>query len=524
MIFIAAVVAVSLRLPHLNMRPMHTDEAVHAIKFGQLLEDNYYQYDRNEYHGPTLNYFSLIAAKLSSVSDLAATTESTLRIVPVFFGVLLVLMFMPAAKGLGGGVAAIASILVAVSPAMVFYSRYYIQEILLVCFTFGLIVCGYRYTKERRIKWTVFAGLFAGLMHATKETCIIAFAAMVAAGILTLIWSRLIDREEAARNFSLNPLHVLIAVFVSVAVSVLFYSSFFSNPQGVVDSLVFYKTYFDRASGNMHIHPWYYYLKTLLFFKFGDGPAQSEAFIIILALFGSVVALTKKGFAVEEKSLLRFITFFTFVTIIVYSAIPYKTPWCILSSLGGMIIVAAAGIVGLLSVIRQRFFKVALCGIFLAGILHLASQSCDGSFKYYADPANPYVYAHTHEDVPDVAAAIEEITGVWPDGFDTYIQAIFPEDDYWPFPWYLREFERVAYQSEVTDEFPAAAVIIFSPSVQAELMAQVNAARHTYVSLFNSYKQLRPALELRVLVRKDLWENYQQYKVDQILQRTAGVK
>lgn len=524
MIFIAAVVAISLRLPHLNMRPMHTDEAVHAIKFGQLLEDNYYQYDRNEYHGPTLNYFTLIAAKLSSVNDLAGATEATLRIVPVFFGVLLVLMFIPAARGLGFFVAAVASILVAVSPAMVFYSRYYIQESLLVCFTFGLIICGYCYTKERRIKWAVFAGIFAGLMHATKETSIIAFAAMVAAAILASIWNRLIDREEPRPKSSLNSLHIFIAVLAAVVVSVMFYSSFFSNLQGVIDSMLFYKTYFNRASGTMHIHPWYYYLKMLLFFKFGGGPVQSEGFIIILALVGSVVALTKKGIAVEDKSLLRFITFFTFVTIIVYSAIPYKTPWCMLSFLCGLIILAAAGIAGLLSVICGRFFKVAVCGIFLACILHLASQSCRGNFKYHADPANPYVYAHTHEDVPDVAGAIEEMAAVWPDGYNTYIQAIFPKDDYWPFPWYLRDFERVAYQIKVMEELPAAAVIIFSPLVQAKLMEQINAGEDSYVSLYNSYKQLRPAVELRVLVRKDLWERYQQYKVDQVLQKTAGAK
>ena len=129
-----------------------------------------------------------------------------------------------------------------------------------------------------------------------------------------------------------------------------------------------------------------------------------------------------------------------------------------------------------------------------------------------------------YEDVPDVAGVIEEITGVWPDGFNTYIQAIFPEDDYWPFPWYLREFDRVAYQIAVMEEFSAAAVIIFSPSVQVELLEQINVAGHSYVSPFNSYKQHRPAVELRVLVRKDLWENYQQYKVDQILQKTAGAR
>ena len=50
------------RLLNLDTRPMHGDEAVHAIKFGSLLEQGSYTYDPDEYHGPTLNYLSLIPA------------------------------------------------------------------------------------------------------------------------------------------------------------------------------------------------------------------------------------------------------------------------------------------------------------------------------------------------------------------------------------------------------------------------------------------------------------------------------
>ena len=84
------ILGMALRLPKLAQRPMHTDEAVHAIKFGALLEEHYYQYDPIEYHGPTLNYFSLVPAWLLSAQKLTQVTESMLRIVPAFFGILLV--------------------------------------------------------------------------------------------------------------------------------------------------------------------------------------------------------------------------------------------------------------------------------------------------------------------------------------------------------------------------------------------------------------------------------------------------
>ena len=164
---------------------MHTDEAVHADNFGTLLEGGTYKYDPREYHGPTLNYFTLIPARLTSADTYAQLTEVTLRIVPVVFGTLLILMTLLLVRGLGPA-AVVAAVLAALSPALVFYSRYYIQEMLLVCFTFGVIVCGYRYLRTRALPWALATGVFVGLMHATKETCIIALCSMGLALVLSL--------------------------------------------------------------------------------------------------------------------------------------------------------------------------------------------------------------------------------------------------------------------------------------------------------------------------------------------------
>ena len=87
LILVVTIAAIALRVPQLQQRPMHGDEAVHAAKFGDLLEKGYYRYNPNEYHGPTLNYLTLIPAWLSSAGKLTQVNEFTLRIVPVFFGV-----------------------------------------------------------------------------------------------------------------------------------------------------------------------------------------------------------------------------------------------------------------------------------------------------------------------------------------------------------------------------------------------------------------------------------------------------
>ena len=70
------------------------------------------------------------------------------------------------------------------SPAMVYYSRYYVQEMLLVFFTFSTIACAWRYAVKPRALWAVLTGLSVGLMHATKETCVIHLAAMFLAAVI----------------------------------------------------------------------------------------------------------------------------------------------------------------------------------------------------------------------------------------------------------------------------------------------------------------------------------------------------
>ena len=295
-ILLVIITALILRLPQLRQRPMHGDEAVHAAKFADLLEKGDYRYDPDEFHGPTLNYFTLIPAWFSSAASLTDVTEFTLRIVPVFFAILLILLLLLLTDALDRTSLIFVAFLTAVSPAFVFYSRYYIQETLLVCFTFGAIVCAFRYTRGKKIAWAILTGTFLGLMHATKETCIIAFASMAAAILIML----LTQRKQQGGLFSrlkrtVKPAHIFAAFASAAVVSILFFSSFFKNPVGILDSLRTYTVYFDRAANNsFHIHPWYYYLKMLLYSRYFDGPIWTEAIIVILAIVGFIVALAKK--------------------------------------------------------------------------------------------------------------------------------------------------------------------------------------------------------------------------------------
>ena len=82
LILAATIVAAALRLPCAARRPMHGDEAVHADKFADLLERGEYVYNPQEYHGPTLNYLTLLPAWVQGASRYVDIHETTLRSAP----------------------------------------------------------------------------------------------------------------------------------------------------------------------------------------------------------------------------------------------------------------------------------------------------------------------------------------------------------------------------------------------------------------------------------------------------------
>jgi len=542
-ILAATVVALILRLPLLQLRPMHGDEAVHAYKLGDLLEGHSYTYDPNEYHGPTLNYLTLIPARLGCAKNLTQINEFTLRIVPVFFGVLLIVLLLLIADALGTTAVFFAAILIAISPAMVFYSRYYIQEMLLVCFTFGAIACGYRYTRSKNIIWILLTGLFLGLMHATKETCIIAYGSMAVSLLLTLLVARfsiLDSRRVSSIQYRVSSIPHFVAGFAAaVIVSGLFHSSFLSNPRGIVDSFLTYTAYLNRASSNaIHIHPWYYYLKMLIYSKYGDGPIWTEAVIIVLAVIGFVCAMIPKSFILDKRNwipapsttlrtgfagmtkpgdrrFLIFIAFYTLIMTAVYSAVPYKTPWCLLGFLHGMILLAGVGAAALIKLAPDLFTRAIVSLLLFAGIVNLTFQAYLANYKFYADSRNPYVYAHPTTDVFAITERVEAIARFHEDGHKMNIQVICPRHDYWPLPWYLRSFSKVYWRDNVADDVISAPLIIASPNFEQELLAKLYqlpppGEKNLYVPLFDTYVELRPQIELRGYVTKDLWDRFKQ--------------
>jgi uncharacterized protein (TIGR03663 family) len=492
-LIVLAGAALALRLPQLDLRPMHVDEAVHAYKFNILWETGRYEYDVNEYHGPTLYYFTLPAVWLSGARDFAHMQAATFRIVPVVFGVGLILLLLLVADGLGRPATLCAAALTAVSPALTYYSRYYIQEMLLVFFTFLVIAAGWRYVQTRRLGWALLAGAGVGLMHATKETCVIALGCMLVAA-LALGW----QRRRVPR------VHIGAALLVAVIVSAVLFSGFFTHLSGPLDSIRAFGTYFQRAGeSGVHEHPWAYYLHILTFWQAGAGPIWSEGLIFALCVVGLVTAMRGRAIGGAHPALLRFLALYTILMTIVYSAVPYKTPWCILSALQAMTLLAGVGAVTLVQTVRFPAAKAAVAVVLLAAGAQLAWQAQRAnSAKFCANERNPYVYAHTLYSVVDLTDQLDRLAAIHPQGHHLLIKVMV--DNCWPLPWYLRRFDQVGYWDTVPDD-PDADVILASSKLQTELAPRLKGAYQI------NERGLRRDERLSVYIEQNLWNTFVQH-------------
>jgi len=203
---------------------------------------------------------------------------------------------------------------------------------------------------------------------------------------------------------------VVLAVLAAMLVSGLLYSSFLTHPRGIVDSLSAYRTYLQRAaSGSWHIHPWNYYLSTLLYSHSSGGPVWTEGSIVGLAILGFAGAMSRNGVNGVDKTMLLFLAFYTVLMVVMYSLIPYKTPWCLLGFLHGLVLLAGAGAVRLMSLSRNAVVRSLILSLLAAATVHLGRQAWAASFRFDSDPRNPYVYAHTGKDVFVIAGRMESI-------------------------------------------------------------------------------------------------------------------
>ncbi len=151
-----------LRFWDLGARALHHDESLHAF-FSWLL----YRHGTYEHmpmmHGP-LKFFTMALSFF-----LFGDSDYTARVPAAFMGTALILLPALWRQHLGSVGALATSALLALSPVMVYVSRFARDDMYMAFFTLALAILLWRYLGEGRMRYLVLLALVMGLSFATME-------------------------------------------------------------------------------------------------------------------------------------------------------------------------------------------------------------------------------------------------------------------------------------------------------------------------------------------------------------------
>ena len=315
--FIAIVLLAGLlRFWDLGSRMLHHDESLHAVYSYYLYIGKGYVHDPMM-HGPFL--FELNAL----VYFLLGVTDATARVAPALFGTILVGLpyFVRDRLGRTGAIASAA--LLAVSPTILYYSRFIRHDIYQIFFMMLLVIATFRYFSEQKDRFLYLAVVATSLAFSDKEDTYFLMAILLlfllalsredafsvilqgkpaqvpATDLLVLLGTLILPLFAAVPYFALrgkpqSTIDLVFAVTFAVlfvagavvgfrwnrkvwltsaitfwAIFILLYTTFLSNPNGfssgVFGSLRYWIDQQGVARGGQ---PWFYYLVLLPIYEF----------------------------------------------------------------------------------------------------------------------------------------------------------------------------------------------------------------------------------------------------------------
>jgi hypothetical protein len=198
----------------------------------------------------------------------------------------------------------------------------------------------------------------------------------------------------------------------------------------------------------------------------------------------------------------RFLVLYTVVLATVYTVLPYKTPWCLLGFYHGVTLLAGLAVHGMLVRQRHALVSAAIAGVVVAAAAHLGWQAWRATREYAADFRNPYVYGHTSADIVNLLEQVCEVAAADPSGRGVRLNVMAPDSNYWPLPWYLRDFRQVGWWDQVPEE-PYAPIMVAASRLKADFEGKSKQA-WLMVGLF----ELRPRYFVELYVEAGLWERF----------------
>jgi uncharacterized protein (TIGR03663 family) len=429
-------IAAFLRLSQLSLKPLHHDEAVNGFFLLGLFREGIYRYNAANYHGPTLYYFALISSSMNNLLfNVEGPTTSAIRLVPALFGLGIVGLVFGFRDRLGQVGVLFAAGLLAFSPGMVYLSRDFIHETLLGFFTLWLVACGVQFYDTRRPRPLLLGSIAAALMFSTKETAPISLAAIAIAALLTVLLVPSPTKLSASEFGGWQRIVLLLSGSVALfaACTFLFFSSFLSDTSEGIRAAVRTYSYWFRTGMSQHRAPWYAYLNWLL---------REEPVILFSATCGTALALFHR-----RNRFALFAGLWSFTLLFAYSLLPYKTPWILENALLPMSLAAGYAAEQLWNatfpVSGKMWRRVVPVSVIAGTLLFALYQSAQLNFYHYDDDHYVYPYVQTQRGFLDLVQQVERFADLNGAGNNTSVAIMAPE--YWPLPWYLRNYKNTAY-------------------------------------------------------------------------------
>lgn len=446
------ILGLALRLISLDLKLLHHDEAVHAWFSYHLLSEGVYVYDPS-YHGPFLYYVTAAAFALLGDSDLTA------RLLPAIAGAALVALTYPLYRMgfLDRRQTLVAALLLAVSPDMVYFSRFLRHDIFQIFFTLLLLVGLLAYLETGKRRFALLASASAAFGVCCKEDMPLILLIFLLFGAY-MLWRGRLKLPAGWKSTA------MASLVLFTGICALLYSSFGLHPEVLIGRLydisyideqgltaaVSETGWYRAAEHWLAMHgicricgPWFFYILLFMLYELpifvlaGFGTVQfllkeSHGPPLITGLwgrgrtttverpFGEVVRQSmedqkmKSGQQDKRREFFRFCIFWMILTIAIYAWIGEKVPWLILHQLLPMTIVAVYGMTP-----RRALVAIAATAFLILLTWHVAFVP--------ADVSEPIVQVQNSEDQRAVMEMI-----------DASEKVVVASKNYWPLPWYYR--------------------------------------------------------------------------------------
>lgn len=449
------VIAIVVRFWQLDLKLFHHDEAIHAWFSYELLTKGSWAYDPS-YHGPFLYYVTAGMFSLFGDSDLVA------RLLPALFGTLLIpLIYCIYRIGyLNKNQTLFAALFLAISPDMVYFSRFLRHDIFMLFFTFLLLVAILYYFEYGHRRYAIIAAIAMGGALCCKEEM----------PVIVLIFASFFIYEVWRGKFKLPPYwkyDLILGIFLVILIMGVMYSAFGAHIDTLVGQNFALKTtgWYQAVAHWIEMHneqrlggPWYFYIPLYLLYELpifilailgtfqflgkGLDPSLFIKRLINRIKYRKSVLPTAELAAISVQQLqqqkpsysksdefFKLCIYWMILVMAFYAVVGEKVPWLIIPQLLPMCFVA---------VYKLNWQKMVFAG---AGCLFLILITWHVAF-IPVDINEPIVQVQNSEDMRDVMHLIDASDNV-----------VVASKDYWPLPWYYRgeRWNKIKFYGDIVD-------------------------------------------------------------------------